>query len=516
MARERLPMRTIREVLRLRWQLGRSVRETARGAGVSTGVVSKLTSRAKHVGLTWAKAEAMTEAALEERIYGRRVPLTSARPEPDPVWMDTELRRPGVTLELLHIEYLAAHPNGLRYTAFCDRYRRWKKRRALSMRQHHQAGEKMFVDYSGKRPSIVDRETGERTPVELFVAALGASSYTYAEATLTQRVPDWIAAHTHALDYFGGAPKVVVPDQLRSAVATPDRYEPGIQRTYLEWSRHYDVCVVPARPYKPRDKAKVEVAVQVAQRWILARLRDETFFSLAALNERIRELLVELNSRPMKHRGGLCRGELFERLDRPALQALPETDFEPCEWRTAKVSRDHHIAIADHWYSVPHALVGERVEVRLTPRLVEVLYRGQRVASHARSDVRFQATTVAAHRPPAHRAWAELDPGGLLSWAGDVGPHTKALMERLLDAGHNFHREVRWRSGQGLRRIGDRYGAARTEEACRRALRFGGHSYKTVARILKHGLDLEALPEDVPQDDAPIEHEHVRGPDYYQ
>src|SRR6185503_12503234 len=281
MATERLLMRHIREILRLKWTLRRSHRETARSLGISAGAVASVVTRAKATGLTGETVGALSDDALERLLYGPKLALTVARPGPDLVWMHTELRRPGVTLELLHLEYLAAHPDGYRYSAFCGHYRRWLAQQRTSMRQVHTAGEKAFVDYAGQRPSLVDPGTGEIVPVELFVAVLGASNYTYAEATLTQRSVDFIQSHTRTVEYWGGVSAVVVPDQLRTGVTEPCRYEPTVQRTYADWERHYATAIVPARPAKPRDKAKVEVAVQVTERWILARLRNETFTLVA-------------------------------------------------------------------------------------------------------------------------------------------------------------------------------------------------------------------------------------------
>jgi transposase len=318
MATERLLMRHIREILRLKWSLKRSHRETARSLGISPGAVASVMSRASAIGLTWEAVEEVPDDALEQRLYGPKVTGRPVRPLPDPAWIHTELRRAGVTLELLHLEYLAAHPDGYRYSAFCGHYRRWLAQQRTSMRQVHTAGEKTFVDYAGQRPSLVDPATGEIVPVELFVAVLGASNYTYAEATLTQRSVDFIQSHTRTVEYWGGVSAVVVPDQLRTGVVDPCRYEPKVQRTYADWARHYGTAIVPARPAKPRDKAKVEVAVQVAERWILARLRHDTFFTLTALNARIAELLLDLNDRPMKGYGGASRRALFERFDRPA------------------------------------------------------------------------------------------------------------------------------------------------------------------------------------------------------
>ena len=513
MATERLAVRKTKEILRLRWSCGKSTRQTAASVGVSTGAVSQTTTRARAAGLDWAQVEALDEVALEERLYGPKTKLGQTRPEPDPAQMHQELKRPGVTLELLHLEYLEQHPTGLHYTAFCDRYRSWKKRLGITMRQDHKAGEKMFVDFSGKRPCVVDRATGELTPVELFVAVLGASSYTYAEATRTQQLPDWIAAHSRAMEYFGGGVEVWVPDRLKSAVSGKDRYDPTIQRTYRDQAEHYGAVVIPARRYRPKDKAKVEVGVQVVQRWILARLRNEVFFSLEALNERIAELLEDLNARPRKHLGGTSRKDLFERIERPVLKPLPPSRFEHHDWKRAKVNLDYHIEIDRHWYSVSYVLVREEVEACFTATTVEIFHLGKRIASHLRSYVPYAHTTDPSHRPPNHQAWADRDPGGLLRWARETGPNTEAMMVRILES--NLHREQTWRSGRALRRVGDKYGPERTEVACGRALRFGARSYKPIERMLKQNLDLRPHPDEVEPDVEPIEHDQVRGPGYY-
>jgi transposase len=512
MATERLPMRNIREVLRLRWRLGLTVREAARSLGVSSGVVSKTAARATTAGLTWAVVESLDDATLEERLYGRPVALSAERARPDPIYIHTELRRPGVTLELLHLEYLEQHPEGLRYTAFCDVYRHWRARAAVTMRQVHKAGEKCFVDYSGVLASYFDGRTGEAVDVEIFVAVLGASNYTFAEATATQRVADFVASHERAFAYFGGVPEIVVPDQLKSGVVIACRYEPAIQRTYGDMARHYGTAIVPARPYKPRDKAKVEVAVQIAQRWILARLRRETHFSLASLNTRIRELLDELNARPMKKLGGVSRRELFDRLERPVLRALPAERFEYGEWSHGRVGLDYHVEVSEHWYSAPYGLAKEQVWSWSTATMIHVFHREERVALHVRSDTPHGHTTDPAHMPEAHRRHA----GGadaVLAWATAAGPMTEAMARRLIDA--NPVHEIGWRSARGLQRISEKYGAERTELACARALRLGARSYKTVANILALNRESIPLPGEEPAEAPIIVHENVRGPGYY-
>jgi transposase len=411
-----------------------------------------------------------------------------------------------VTLELLHLEYLKAHPDGYRYTAYCNRYREWQKKRGVWMRQLHHAGEKAFVDYSGKRPHLIDPQTGERVDVELFVGVLGASSYTFVEATLTQRIPDFVGSHVRMFEYFKGVTSMVVPDQLRSAVSRPSRTEPQIARTYGDLGRHYGTAIMPARPRKPRDKAKVEVAVQVAQRWVLARLRNETFFTLAALNERIRELLEELNARPMKRLGGKTRRELYESLDKPALQALPEERYECSEWESPTVHGDHHIELRKHYYSVPYPLVHEVVDARLTATTLEVFHRGIRVATHARSYVQYGITTTPAHRPPDHQAWAQADTTHVIAWAKGIGPLTHAYVQRLIEL-----RPTGVRSALGLKRVAKAHEPARIEEACEVALRLGGKSHKPVERMLRLGPQQRARAER----QRSIGHANVRGPTYY-
>jgi transposase len=358
-------MRKTREILRQKWCLGHSHREVARSLGQSVGAIHATLRRATDAGLDWEALGALSDEALDARLYGAPAGERSGRILPDFAVVHAEHKRPGVTIELLHLEYLEQHPGGYLYTQFCEYYRRWLKRRRLSMRQIHRAGEKLFIDYAGQQPQIVDRATGEVKKVELFVAVLGASSFTYAEATATQRVPDFLASHVRTFEFIGGVAAALVPDQLKSAITRACRYEPGAQRAYEELAQHYGTAILPARPAKPRDKAKVEVAVQVAERWILARLRNEIFFSLAALNLRIRELLAVINARTMRAYGA-SRQELFERLDRPALKPLPVERFEHAEWKAARVNLDYHVELDHHYYSVPHALVHERVELRFT------------------------------------------------------------------------------------------------------------------------------------------------------
>jgi transposase len=508
-------MHKCREILRLKWLLNKSHREIAQSVKQSRGAVCSVLSRAHKAGLfDWAAIEVLPDDALEEKLYSKRVCAGGRRPIPDPQYIHRERRKAGVTLELLHLEYIEQHPDGYQYTQFCEVYRRWLKTRGLTMRQVHRAGEKLFVDYSGKKPSIVNPKTGVVTEVELFVAVLGASNYTYAEATLSQQLRDWIGSNTRALAFFGGVPSAIVPDQLKSGVTKPCRYEPVVQRSFEEFGAHNNTVVLPARPGKSRDKAKVEAGVLVTQRWILARLRNQTFFSLAELNERIAELLEELNDRQMRLYGA-SRRELFERLDKDALKPLPTTPFIFAEWKEATVNIDYHIAYDHHFYSVPYHLVRERVEVRATATTIEVLRHNVRICTHPRSFVRGGFTTNKDHMPKAHREHLQWSPSRMIRWGQSVGQNTGDLVAAIL--AERYHPQQGYRSCLGILRLAKRYGNQRLEAACARALSARARSYRHVDAILKRGLDRLPIPgTQQPTKLSLADYENVRGGDYYQ
>jgi transposase len=509
-------MRKTREILRLKWQQGRSHREIARALAVGVGTPSDVAKRALAAGLRdWSAVAAVSDEELDRRLYDQQTPsVVTPRPRPDAAKIHLELRRPGVTLRLLHEEYLCAHPDGYGYTQYVAYYNDWAERLRVTMRQVHKAGEKCFVDYAGKKPSIVDPKTGDRVEVELFVAVLGASNYTYAEVTATQQSPDWIASHVRLVEYIGGVPRAFVPDQLKSGVVVASRYEPAVQRTYEEWSQHYGTTILPARPASPRDKAKVEGGVLIAERWILGRLRNVTCFSLDEMNEQIALLLVELNSRVMK-RYGKSRQQLFVELDRPALSPLTSGRFVHGDWSYATVGLDYHVRVDHHDYSVPYQLVGEYVESRCSAATVEIFQRGKRVASHVRSFERGGTTTLLAHMPAAHRKHAEESIPEIEAWAQQIGPCTLALVRAILV--ERRHPEHGFRSCRGLKSLTKTYAAERLEAACERALVVGARSYLNVESILRHGLDRQRLPNLSSSGDQPppLDHENIRGPDYY-
>ncbi len=505
-------MHVLKEILRQKLALGRSHRHVAASVGVSVGKVASVSSTASRLGLDAAAVALMSDAELEARLYPKPIATDAPRPEPDCAVLHLELRRPGVTLALLHVEYMTAHPDGLRYSAFCDRYRAWAQRQSPVMRQTHLAGDKLFVDYAGMKPTIVDPETGEVVEVELFVAVLGASNFTYAEATRTQRVGDFVSSASRALGAIGGVPRAIVPDQLKSAVVTACRYDPAIQRTTAELARHYATTILPARPRSPRDKAKVEVGVQIAERWLLARIRNERFTSMGALNARLAELTADLNGRTMRAYKA-SRRDLFERLDKPALAPLPEQPFEATEWKKVGLNIDYHVEFDHHLYSVPHALLHQELWVCATRSTVEILHGGTRVASHVRSYVHGGRTTVTEHMPSSHRAHAEWTPSRILSWAETFGPNTRALCDVILR--DRRHPEWGYRSCLGLFRLAKKYEPARMEAACARALFAGARSYRPVKTILEHGLDAQPLPAPEQPATGGATHNNVRGRDYY-
>lgn len=512
MAATRLLMRRLRDVLRLKYEAGLPHRAIAVACAVGLGTVSSVLTRAKGAGLTWPLPAALDDAALEARLFAR--PADTARDLVVPTWSELhqELKRPGVTLQLLWAEYRAAHPTGYAYSHFCDRYRRWARVLKPSMRQVHRAGEKLFVDFSGKRPSLVDATTGALVPVELFVGVLGASGLIYAEATRSQTLPAWVDAHVRMVEYFGGSAAIWVPDNLKSGVTTANYYEPEIHRTYAELAAHYGAIVLPARAAHPQDKPKVEVSVQIAQRWILAVLRHQTFFTVADLNAAIRICLDAVNDRPMQV-VGVSRRVLFEQLDRPALRPLPRHRYELATWKPCRVNIDYHVALDHNWYSVPYQLIHEKVETRATHTTVEVLFKGRRVASHARRTGRNHYATDPAHMPRSHRAHAEWTPSRLIGWADQTGAATGRLVAGILE--RRPHPEQGYRACLGLMRLGRVHGMDRLEAACARAEHLRSYRFRTVEHILIHQQDRLPLEEPAPARPA-LTHENLRGATYYE
>jgi len=514
-------MRKIKEVLRLRFECNLSEREIARSCQISRTTVTEYLRRSTISGLNWAEASVLDEVHLAERLFPAKPQgkeLSSVQyPAPDCETIYKELRayrKFNLTLTQLWIEYKKAHPDGYQYSQFCEHYRRWRGKLDYVMRQEHRAGEKLFIDYSDGL-SFVDPFTGEIILTQLFVAVWGASNYTYAEASLSQTLPNWIRSHVHAFEYFQRAPRVLVPDNIKSGVSKACKYEPELNPTYTDMAEHYGCAVIPARPYRPRDKAKVEVGVLIAQRWILAVLRHRTFFSLAEINAAIRECLERLNSRLLRH-AQKSRRELFETLDYPSALPLPPSSYEYAEWIKARVNFDYHIKCGDeHYYSVPYQLLHERLDVRQTATTIEAFHKGKRVAAHTRSHLKGGYTTLKEHMPERHRAYAEWSPARFIQWAGKIGEATAHLVEQVL-AGR-IYQEQAFRSCMGIIQLSRSYTPQRVEAAAQRALKFKTCSYKSMKAILSCGLDQrqDTLEQTSGQLSLPL-HQNIRGPEYYQ
>ena len=503
-------MRKIREAARLN-AMGLSVREISVSCGVSRSTVCDYLKRLEKAGLQWPFDGELSDTDIEVRLFGE---VRAAPKQPlDFQAVHTELKRKGVTLKLLWREYRREHPEGYGYSRFCELYHNWKQTLEPVMRQTHRGGEKLFVDYAGMTMRVRDGRSGEDREVQIFVAALGASQYIYAEATWSQRQEDWLGSHVRTYEYIGGVPEQTVPDNLRSGVSRACRYEPEINPAYAELAVWYGTAVVPARVGKPRDKAKVESAVQIVEREILSPLRDRVFFSLGELNAAMREKLNALNTRRFQ-KLDVSRRELFEELDRPALRALPEKRYEYGEFFRAKVNIDYHVEIKGHCYSVPYKLTGQRVDVRRTARQVEILHDGKRVAVHLRDDRKGVASTRKEHMPEDHQRYLEWTPSRLVRWAGSIGPHCARAVERILKS--KEHPEQGYRACLGVMRLAKSYTSGRVEAACRRAVRLDVCSYRSIKNILESGKDAEELPDETLEASCVRPHENVRGGGYYR
>ena len=512
MAAERLSMRKLREILRLHLELGLSARAIARSCSLSPSTVGGYLSRAKVAKLSWPLPPELDEdGALTRLLFSSEGHPKQNRPEPDWARVHLELHKKHVTKQLLWEEYKAEQPEGYQYSQFCERYAQWASTLNVTMRQTHRAGEKLFLDFSGDGVDLVDPNSGQCTKTKLFLAVLGASNLTYAEPVVSEDLPTWVGCHVRALEFMGGVAEVWVPDNLKSGVKSPDLYEPDINPTYAELARHYGAAVVPARVRKPRDKAKVEQGVLLAERWILAALRHRIFFSLEELRQAVKPLVEKLNGRPMK-KLKKSRWQVFEEVERAALRPLPARRYEFAVWARPRVHIDYHVEFDGHFYSVPYQLVGKQVDLRATASVVELLLGGRRVTSHPRSQEKGKHTTQPEHMPKAHQAQAEWTPTRLIEWAKKTGPATAALVEEIMR--RRVHAQHGFRACLGVLHLSRQYEAARIEAACARALRLRACSYKSVAAILKNNLDREPTPEQ-PQLTVLPPHGNVRGSDYY-
>jgi transposase len=517
MAKKPLSMRHIHEILRLKHEKGLSVREIARSCGLPASTVGDYLKRAETASLSWPLPESLNQEELLDRLIGgggepdnAAAELSPPRPLPEWAKIHQELRRKGVTLQLLWREYRQDHPEGYGRSRFCELYRQWASTVDPVLRQHHEPGEKMFVDWAGQKVPIYNSQNGCVDQASVFIAVLGASNMTYAEAFANEQSPSWIKGHMNAFRFYRGVPRAVVPDNPKTAVIRPCRYEPGLNRNYQEMAEHYGTVILPARPLKPRDKAKVETGVQIAEREILAVLRDQRFFTVGALNQAMVPLLAQINDRPFQKLPG-SRNSWFEAHEKGQLQPLPALPFELATWSRPKVNIDYHVVVDKHYYSVPYQLIHQWLDARMTEATVEVFHQGKRIAAHRRSRLAGRYTTVGEHRPKAHQKHLEWTPSRILQWAATIGPQCAQLIQHIMDS--RPHPEQGFRSALGIIRLGKGVGNQRLEAACQRALRFDACSYRSVSSILANHLEAQPLEPESPLDNP--HHGNVRGPQYY-
>ena len=512
MARGRLSMRNTKEILRLKYEVGLRNRQIARSFKMSHTTVQKYITDAANKGITWPLSEE-DESKLAEMLYQAR--RQNGKPErglPEMSYIHQEVRKKSVTLYLLWEEYKASHPRGYGYTQFCEYYRRWRSNLEPAMRQHYTPGEKVFVDWAGQTIPVIDQKPGQVIQAVLFVGALGASNYTFAEAFENRKQASWLDAHVHMFEFFGGVTAITVPDNEKTGVTNACRYEPKLNDSYSNLARHYGTVVIPARVREPQDKSKVETAVLNAERRIIAVLRNRTFFSIAELNRAIREELRKLNDRPFQKMNG-CRRSLFEKQEQPALKPLPVSRYEKEQWKHAKVNIDYHVQVDWHNYSVPYKYIQHRVEVRMTRQMIEILCRDKRIAVHRRSYKKGGFTTDSAHMPKSHQKHLKWSPGRLINWAEtDVGEYAGKVVRRIME--DKPHPEMGYRSCLGLMRLSKTYGKERLEAACKRAWLLNACRYRSIKSRLSTGMDTQPLPEEEPSCE-PVVHQNLRGAVYY-
>ena len=505
-------MKQIKEILRLKYQAQLAIREIADSCGLPPSTVGDYLKRAEAAQLGWPLPTELTQEQLWQRLLGGN-PATGDLPVckvlPDWEHIHQELRRKDVTLHLLWDEYRQAYPEGYRYSRFCELYQRWARTLDPVLRQVHTPGEKLFVDWAGQSVPI-HHSDGSVSEASLFVTVLGASNLIFVRAFANQQLPSWIEGHCQAYAFYGGVPRITVPDNPKTAVLQPCRYEPRLHQTYQEMAEHYGTVIVPARPARPRGKAKVETGVQIAQRQILAPLRDQRFFHLSALNEAIKPLLARINEQPFQKLPG-SRQSWFQAHEQSQLLPLPASAFELAIWSKATANIDYHVVVDKHYYSVPHPLIHQVLEVRLTAQTVELFHEGKRVAAHQRSQQAGRFTTLEEHRPKSHQKYLQWTPGRIQQWAQTIGPNCARLVEKIM--ADRPHPEQGFRSCLGIIRLGKAAGHARLEAACVRALHFGTCSYVSINSILQNHLESQPLDQDLPLH-SPA-HGNLRGGPYY-
>jgi len=503
----RSKMSKIKEILRLSMIEGLSSNAIGKSVGCSHNTVSDIIRRAQEAGLAWKFAEVLDDDEIERRIYGEKRATVASRPEPDMEYIDRELRRPGVNLSLLWHEYKLEHPDGVQYTQYCERYRKWAGTRQVSLHIRHKAGEKMFVDWVGDTMTVINSETGEATTANLFVSAIGTSGYPYVEAFPTREKDNWIKAHVNAFRYYGGLPLILVPDNDKSAVTSASKYDPELNKTYREMAEHYGIAVIPARVRKPKDKPKVEKCVGDIETWIMAALRNMQFFSFAELNAAIRMKLATFSEKPYQKLEG-SRKSVFEEYDKPVLRQLPLQPYEYADWHSAMVNTDYHVEALKQYYSVPYSYAKQKVDIRIGHDVIEIFHKGLRICSHKRLKGKLrQYSTCVEHMPENHKAYIGMNKESALKWAMDKGENIQLLVERIF--GRVTVEQQAYRSIMGLMRIVKTYGTEITDEACKIALFAREYGCGYVERLIKSGIVKKQKTETI------IKHDNIRGPGYY-
>jgi transposase len=510
MPQERLTVNKIKEILRLKYEAQLSNRAIAGACKVSNSTVGEYLKRAETAGVSWPLGE-IGEEELYQKLFPEKA-VVSERKYPVPDWKEVqkEKKQKGVTLQLLWQEYKEKYPEGYQYSRFCEYFQRWKDSQ-VEPRRHieHTGGEQMQVDYAGLKIPVTDPETGEISQASVFVAILPASNYIYAEAQSSENQCNWNNGHVRALEYFGGVPKIVVPDNLKTGITKPNYYEPGVNLAYQELAEYYQFAVLPARIKKPRDKGSGENGVQNVERWVIAPLRNRKFFSVHEVNQAFIEKLDRLNNKVMQAVGRTRRQE-FEEIDQLNLRPLPEKPYEYTERKTATVNIDYHIEFNEHLYSVPHALIHQKVDIHATEKMVEIRHHGKSVAIHPRNFRQGRFSTLREHMPANHQFMEDINPDRLIEWGSKIGPQTATLVKATLRS--RPFPEQAYRSCLGILSLAKKYDYALLEQACQSVFEAKEFSYKAVAEELIYLQKQVAAPviETLPT------HENIRGADYYQ
>ena len=504
-------MKNVREILRLVNENNLSTRQIGISCNCSPTTVSTIIQRYNNSKLPWENFKTMGDSEMEAKLFPQEI-KDSKKTLPDWDYVHKELKKKGVTLLLLWQEYKEKYPDGIMYSRFCDYYLNWRKLRNISMHQIHRAGEKVFVDWAGDTMKVTNPTTEAIEEAHIFIGVLGASDMIYTEAFSSEKLECWITAHVNMFKYFEGVPQIIVPDNLKTGVKKPSYYEPEIHPTYMELATHYGAAVIPARVRKPKDKPLAENGVLIAQRWIIAKLRNQVFFSFYDLNKNIKIILEDINNKPFQKMEG-TRRSLFESIDKPALMPLPSDIYEFATWKHAKVNIDYHIEFEKKLYSVPFQLIGQEVDLRITEKVIEVLHKGKRITVHPRLRGPYREySTMAEHMPVRHQKMVQWTPERIINWSRTIGPNTSELITKLMEM--YKHPEVAFRACVGIIRLATKYTAERVENASNRALKCRAISYKSVESILKNGLDRIPI-EDPTEAAPPIKHENIRGVAYF-